>query len=178
MNMRNIDYTLGILISLTCISYIYFYLFNESLFYIAVTFSLENIFEVILIFIFAAYLAALIDVFVNKEIILRMFSNERHFITNYFIATIAGIITPGPVYSIFPIVVVLRKKGVREDIIVSYLTGQTLMGPMRVPLELLFLGFNFFVYRAIVTVIIGLLAGLFTRPIVNWIGGNNYHDDK
>ena len=136
----------------------------------AFDFSVQNLIEVSIIFVFAAFLAALIDVYVDKELILKVFNPNRNHVYNYLFATIIGIATPGPVYSIFPIVLMLREKGADDDILISYLTGQTLMGPMRTPLELWFLGLEFFVYRTIITVLIGVLAGIMTRMVINWIG--------
>lgn len=135
----------------------------------ALNFATENLIDLIIIFTFACLLAGLIDAFIEKEMILRFFNPKRNDIMNYFIATIVGIATPGPVYGIFPIVLILKKKGARSDFLISYLTGQTLMGPMRVPLELLFLGVNFLIYRTIITVAIGIMAGLLSRPFVKWV---------
>ena len=151
------------------ISIFLLYIYEPESVAVAIDFAIDNIIELTMIFIFACLLAGLIDVYVEKEMIIKLFNPERRDITNYFIATILGIITPGPVYSIFPIVLVLKKKGARTDFIISYLTGQTLMGPMRVPLEIWFLGWWFFIYRAFVTVIIGVLAGILSRPFVKWI---------
>ena len=75
-------------------------------------------------------------------------------------ATILGILTPGPVYAIYPIVFALKKKGVQNGILVSYITGQTLMGPARVPLEIGVMGLRFFLYRLLLSLLMGPLAGL------------------
>ena len=75
-------------------------------------------------------------------------------------ATILGILTPGPVYAIYPIVFALKKKGVENSILVSYITGQTIMGPARVPLEIGVMGLRFFLYRLLLSLLMGPLAGL------------------
>ncbi|MCD6490844.1 MAG: permease [Candidatus Njordarchaeia archaeon] len=150
-------------------SYVLLYITLPNMVSIAIEVSIQNFMDVFLIFIFAALLASLADLYIDKELILKVFDPNRNSIYNYAIATAIGIITPGPVYSIFPIVLVLRKKGATEDILISYLTAQTLMGPIRVPLEIVFLGVEFLVFRTIVTVIIGILAGVLTKPLVGWI---------
>ena len=76
-----------------------------------------------------------------------------------FYAALLGILTPGPVYAIYPIVFSLKKKGVQNHIIVSYITGQTIIGPARAPLEIGLLGINFFVYRIMLAILMGTLAG-------------------
>ena len=82
-------------------------------------------------------------------------------------ATLLGILTPGPVYAIYPIVFSLKNKGIQNHIIVSYITGQTIIGPARAPFEIGLLGLNFFLYRVMLAVVMGTLAGflyiLFSR---------------
>lgn len=87
---------------------------------------------------------------------------ELHRRMGYLVyATILGILTPGPVYAIYPIVLALRKKGVENPILVSYITGQTIIGPARIPFEVGLFGLDFFAYRLILAVPMGVLAGLF-----------------
>jgi len=84
----------------------------------------------------------------------------RHQIRYLLIATILGIFTPGPVYAIYPIVLTLKKKGVENPILVSYITGQTIIGPARIPFEVGLFGPAFFGYRLALSVVMGMLAGL------------------
>lgn len=77
-----------------------------------------------------------------------------------FIATILGILTPGPVYAIYPIVLALKKKGVENPILVSYITGQTIIGPARIPFEMGLFGLDFFLYRLVLSVVMGASAGI------------------
>ena len=47
---------------------------------------------------------------------------EKHLrdnkLSHLFYATLLGVLTPGPVYAIYPIVIVLKKKGVKNPILV------------------------------------------------------------
>lgn len=89
---------------------------------------------------------------------------EKHLSENklryLFYATLLGILTPGPVYAIYPVVLALKRKGIQNPIIVSYITGQTIIGPARVPFEVGLFGIKFFAYRLMLSVIMGPLAGL------------------
>jgi|GEM_PF-1819895 len=76
-----------------------------------------------------------------------------------FIASILGILTPGPVYAMYPIVCALKKKGVENALLVSYITGQTLIGPARIPLEVGLLGLKFFLFRLCLALVMGPLSG-------------------
>lgn len=87
-------------------------------------------------------------------------SELKHQLRYLFFATILGILTPGPVYAIYPIVLVLKKKGIRNPILVSYITGQTIIGPARIPFEVGLFGVEFFTFRLALSVVMGTLAGL------------------
>ncbi|MHA1959627.1 MAG: permease [Candidatus Thorarchaeota archaeon] len=129
----------------------------------AVDFSIMNLVETIPIFIVASLLAGWVHAWVDKEIVTRLFQ-QRSLFASLVIITCLGVITPGPIYSIFPIVWVLRKKGIGSHFLIAYLTGQTLMGPMRVPLEIYYLGWPFFIFRLLSSVLLGVFAGLCTYP--------------
>ena len=77
-----------------------------------------------------------------------------------FYATVLGIITPGPVYAVYPIVFAMKMKGIKNPILVSYITGQTLLGPARIPFEIGLFGVDFFLYRLALAVVMGPLAGI------------------
>lgn len=88
---------------------------------------------------------------------------EKHLkeskLSHMFYATLLGVLTPGPVYAIYPIVLVLRTKGIRNEILVAYLTGQTIIGPARAPFEIGFFGLKFFLYRILLALVMGPMAG-------------------
>ena len=77
-----------------------------------------------------------------------------------FYATLLGVLTPGPVYAIYPIVLELRRKGVGNAILVAYLTGQTIIGPARAPFEIGFFGLKFYLFRILLALIMGPMAGI------------------
>ena len=89
---------------------------------------------------------------------------EKHLKNNkliyLFYATLLGVFTPGPVYAIYPIVLELRRKGVGNAILVAYLTGQTIIGPARAPFEIGFFGLKFYIYRILLALLMGPLAGI------------------
>jgi uncharacterized membrane protein YraQ (UPF0718 family) len=89
---------------------------------------------------------------------------EKHLhdskLSHLFYATLLGVLTPGPVYTIYPIVIVLKKKGVQNPILVAFLTGQTIIGPARAPFEIGLFGFKFYIYRILLALIMGPIAAL------------------
>ncbi|MEA2096345.1 MAG: permease [Candidatus Cloacimonadota bacterium] len=89
---------------------------------------------------------------------------EKHLhdskLSHLFYATLLGVLTPGPVYAIYPIVIVLKKKGIQNPILVAFLTGQTIIGPARAPFEIGFFGLKFYIYRILLALIMGPIAAL------------------
>ena len=91
------------------------------------------------------------------------FVNERlkgNKLIYLFYASVFGILTPGPVYAIYPILLVLKNKGIQNPILVSYITGQTIVGPARIPFEVGLFGLEFFLYRVGLSLIMSPFAGI------------------
>jgi len=154
----------GFLLVLLAFFFIVVYLTQPSQVQYALDFSATNLIEIIPIFIVASFLAGWVDAWVGRDLVTR-FLTGRNLLVGLTIVTCVGIITPGPIYSIFPLVYVLKRKGVSSHYLIAFMTGQTLMGPLRIPLELYYLGLNFFIFRLISSVILGIFAGLCAYPL-------------
>ena len=154
----------GVLLVFLAFFFIIVYLTQPSQVQYALDFSTTNLIETIPIFIVASFLAGWMDAWIDRDLITR-FLTGRNLLVGLTIVTCVGIITPGPIYSIFPLVYVLKKKGVDSHYLIAFMTGQTLMGPLRIPLELYYLGLNFFIFRLISSVILGIFAGLCAYPV-------------
>lgn len=154
----------GVLLIFLAFFFIIVYLTQPSQIQYALDFSTTNLIETIPIFIVASFLAGWMDAWIDRDLVTR-FLTGRNLLVGLAIVTCVGIITPGPIYSIFPLVYVLKKKGVDSHYLIAFMTGQTLMGPLRIPLELYYLGLNFFIFRLISSVILGIFAGLCAYPL-------------
>lgn len=75
-------------------------------------------------------------------------------------ATIIGILTPGPLIGFLPILKELARKGIPPSIIAAFITGQTLIGPVRLFLETGYFGWKFFAIRVTSALIMGIIIGL------------------
>jgi len=154
----------GFLFVILAFFFIVVYLTQPSQIPYALDFSATNLIETIPIFIVASFLAGWVDAWVDRDLVTRVLTG-RNLLVGLTIVTCVGIITPGPIYSIFPLVYVLKRKGVGSHYLIAFMTGQTLMGPLRIPLELYYLGLNFFIFRLISSVILGIFAGLCAYPL-------------
>jgi len=75
-------------------------------------------------------------------------------------ASAIGIATPGPLLAYLPFLKVLKKKKVSLGIIAAFITGQTLIGPVRIFLEVGYFGIEFFIYRLIIAFLIAVWVGV------------------
>jgi len=153
----------GVLLAFLAFFFIVVYLTQPSQVQYALDFSATNLIETIPIFIVASLLAGWMDAWIDRDLVTRVLTGRNLFV-GLTIVTCIGIITPGPIYSIFPLVHELKRKGVGSHYLVAFMSGQTLMGPLRIPLELHYLGLNFFIFRLISSVILGIFAGLCAYP--------------
>ena len=130
--------------------------------------TLDEMITIIPIFIVATFLAGLFDIWVDKELVIRLFK-KTGLLGGLFFISILGIMTPGPIFAMFPVVLVLARKEVKPHFLVAFIAGQTMMGPMRIPLEIYYLGVSFLLTRFILAIIMGVVSGLLTLPLSEWI---------
>ena len=119
-------------------------------------------FDEILLILFITVLAVILSTIINcnlkPEIIEKRLGKSG--LKNLFYATLLGMLIPGPVICMYPIFIALKKKGVALPLIVSFITGQTIIGPARILLEIGTLGWHFFIYRVITALFVGVMAGI------------------
>jgi len=75
------------------------------------------------------------------------------------VVALAGLVTPGPLACYLPLLRVLRKTGFPLSLIVAFITAQTLVGPMRLFLEVAYFGAWFYAYRVVTSFIIAISIG-------------------
>lgn len=154
---KQIPFDIWVALSLFFISFLISFFFKLNISNILIS-NIDLIYRTIYLSIIATIIATLIHFIVPPEFV------EKHLNRNsllfLFYATVLGILTPGPVWSIYPLLQTLKKKGIQNSLLVSYITGQTIIGPARIPFEIGFIGLNFFLYRIMIALIFGPLAGL------------------
>ena len=79
---------------------------------------------------------------------------------NIIKAGLVGISTPGPLLAFLPMIRSFKQKGVPSSILAAFITGQTLIGPGRLVIEIKYLGTLFFICRAVLAVFIATAVGI------------------
>lgn len=164
-----LDISLVFIVLGVCIIVIIIYPFQfVSIFQVSFSVTLEELISVIPIFLVAVFLAGIMDVWMDKDMVVNLFTKTR-LIGGLLIITFLGICTPGPIFAMFPIVLVLKKKGVSSPFLIAFIAGQTMMGPMRIPLEIVYLGPTFLLVRFCLAILTGMMSGLLTLPVSKWL---------
>ena len=115
----------------------------------------------------AVLIAAFLQILVPREIVSRLIG-EKAGISSIFIATVAGIFTPGGPLTSFPIVIALYASGANKGALVAYLSAWAMVGAQRILVwELPLMGPDFTLIRVGASLILPVLAGIiaFYLPI-------------
>jgi len=115
--------------------------------------TIENFLKILPIIVAAIIAAQVIKVYLPEDKVKSSFKeNEKNIVK----ASAIGIATPGPLLAFLPLLKSLKEKSLPLSIIVAFITGQTLIGPMRLFLEVGYFGILFFVYRVIIAFLIAI----------------------
>ncbi len=108
------------------------------------------------VLLIAVFVSQIINSFLSKKKLDRKIRGK----TNILEASLIGVGTPGPLIAFLPLLKILKKRGVSLGVIAAFMTGQTLIGPMRFFLETNYFGAVFFFLRVIISVFIAILIGI------------------
>ncbi len=75
---------------------------------------------------------------------------------NIIKASGVGLVTPGPLLAYLPLLKALKDKGLALSVMVAFITSQTLIGPMRLFLEVGYFGIAFFAYRLVLAFLMSI----------------------
>lgn len=155
--LKNIDTDIKVALLLILTSFLLLFIFDKNIGKL-LSENLDIIIKILYLSVFAVGISTIIHFLIPADFAGKYLKQNK--LLYLFYATIFGILTPGPVYAIYPIVLVLKKKGIQNAVLVSYLTGQTIIGPARIPFEVGLFGVKFFIYRLVLSLIMGPLAGM------------------
>jgi uncharacterized membrane protein YraQ (UPF0718 family) len=122
----------------------------------------QLLWDILPLLIFAFILAGLIQVMIPKEVISRWVGRESGW-TGIIIGSVAGGLTPGGPYVVFPIAAALYKTGASIGALVAYIAGWSLWGLSRLPIEVGLLGVKVTIARLVATLIFPPLAGFLAQ---------------
>ena len=122
--------------------------------------------KILPILVIAIVLSQIITTYLSQEKTEMIFEANKK---NMAKASIIGIATPGPLLAFLPLLKTFKKKGVSVSIIVAFITGQTLIGPMRFFLEVNYFGITFFIYRVLIAFLIAMSVAVCFRFLERYV---------
>lgn len=128
--------------------------------------TLISFLKILPILVIAIVLSQIISIYLPQEKTEMVFKANKK---NLAKASVVGIATPGPLLAFLPLLKTFKKKGVPVSIIAAFITGQTLIGPMRFFLEVNYFGITFFIYRVIVAFLIAMSVAVCFRFLEKYI---------
>jgi uncharacterized membrane protein YraQ (UPF0718 family) len=115
-------------------------------------------------------IAGLVQVLVPKDAVSRWLGEEAG-MRGLFIAQAAGALTPGGPFGSFALVYALGKVGADIGVLVCYLTSWTTISLLRLVIwEIPFLGLEFSLVRFVISLPMGIIAGLLARRLARQWG--------
>lgn len=121
--------------------------------------------QVLPLLVFAFILAGMLQVLIPTELISRWIGAESG-LKGIIIGSLAGGLLPGGPYVSLPIVAGLAKVGASIPVLVSIITGWSLLAVMRLPIEIGILGPRLTLIRLASVLLLAPLAGLIATLIV------------
>ncbi len=125
-----------------------------------------NTFVSVLLLVIAVFgLVGLLQVWISRELIVRLLGREGG-IKGLLVAALCGTLLIGPAYIIFPLLMSIQKQGARWAVITIVLTSYAVKLQM-IPIEVGFLGWPFSLGRAAVTIALAIPTGLLVEALMD-----------
>jgi len=122
------------------------------------------IIKVIPIIILVFILMAITNYFIKPSFLVK-FMGKKSGVLGWIIAIITGIISTGPIYMWYPLLADLKKKGVRQGLIATFLYNRAIKIPL-LPMIILYFGLPYTIVLTIVMMIISVVQGLIIEKLV------------
>jgi uncharacterized membrane protein YraQ (UPF0718 family) len=124
--------------------------------------------EIIPLLLFAFIIAGMIQIILPRETLVRWIGEESGF-RGLLIGSVAGGLTLGGPYVSLPVCAGLLRAGSGIGTMVAFLTGWSLLGISRIPMEIAILGWKFWLIRIASTFFFPPIAGFLAH--VMFVGG-------
>jgi len=120
--------------------------------------------SVILLIISVFGLVGLLQVWISRDLIVRLLGREGG-VKGLLIAALCGTVLIGPAYIIFPLLMSIQKQGARWAVVTIVLTSYAVKLQM-IPIEVGFLGWPFSLARALITIALAIPTGLLVEAMM------------
>ena len=122
--------------------------------------------KVLPILVVAILISQIVSYFFSHRKIHKAFKENEGNIAK---ATVFGMFSPGPLIAYLPVAKNLHTKGLAPSLIVAFITGQALVGPARVFLEVDYFGWQFFALRVVLALVIAICIATVFRVLEKFV---------
>jgi uncharacterized membrane protein YraQ (UPF0718 family) len=158
----------AVMLIIVVLIYIALYLMGVDSVFLALKYSLKTLKKLSFVFVVVFVMMFLIDMFVDDKKISKYFNKKG--IKAYLIAMIAGVLSHGSSYAWYPLLENLRKKGVKDSLIITFLYARSIKIPW-IPMMIAYFGSGFTIILIIYTMIASLIQGLIVKQFEKDING-------
>lgn len=113
--------------------------------------------KILPILLLAILVSQVVKVYFHARKMKKLFKESKK---NIVKSSLVGICTPGPLLAFLPLLRELKNKKVGLSLLVAFMTGQTLIGPARLFLEVGYFGWEFFLVRLVISFFIAIGVGM------------------
>jgi uncharacterized membrane protein YraQ (UPF0718 family) len=130
--------------------------------------SLEQLWKIVIniywVIILVFVVTFVINLFLNEKKIVTYVGKESGW-KGWVIASMAGLISHGPIYLWFPLLSDLKEKGMRDELIATFLYNRAIKIPL-LPLMIFYFGFVFTIVLTIYMIIFSIINGMIVGRLI------------
>jgi len=159
---EKISFTKAFFITMLLI-YLLIAFFNFNKFIKIANFFSSIIFKILPVLVLIFILMFLVNYFVSPKLILKHF-NKAGGLVGWIIMVLGGVLSSGPIYMWYPLLADLKKKGVKQGFIATFLYNRAIKVPL-MPLFLIYFDFKMLLVLTFVMIVFSIIQGL----IINYL---------
>ncbi len=152
-------FLLGVILIYLVVGLIKFDLVTVSL-----EFFLLIIKKIIPVFVLVFVLMVLIDYFISPKKLIKYFGKKAG-AKGWVISIVSGLISTGPMYMWYPLLNQMKKKGVKNRFVVTFLYNRAIKLPL-LPLLIFYFGWAYTIVLTLVMMVASILQGMMVEKIL------------
>lgn len=138
--------------------YIFFFLFNSQSAFLALQKSTAVLTRILPIIAVVIFFTALLNFFLQPKQMARHLGHESG-IRGWFWSLLAGVVSHGPMYAWYPLLVNLREHGMKDELIVVFFASRAIKIPL-IPVMIDYFGLTFTLLLSFYMLFGALLQGI------------------
>lgn len=145
------------------VTYLILFFIKKDLFFSSINLFGDIFLKVIPIFALIFVLMVISDYFISPKFIMKHLKDKGA--KKWFFIIIGGILSSGPIYMWYPLLKDLKKKGMSDGLIASFLYNRAIKIPL-LPLAAIYFGWKYIIVLSLVMVFVSVIQGRILNKIL------------